>query len=749
VSGVYSMTGPTYSGLSKLDLLDSAMSQPLSITSTLIEEGKGGAQESFGLGTVLRRSALPEEAPVQDGFDQNGNAIVGTGDVYIPPDVGMRDALMGTWGDTPAQLERRRQAAGALTEDQYKQSPSFRKDIPYDPGMTEMRAAALAEMDDVKKVREFYAQKRPLAAFLGGMAGQALDPINYVPVGGPLVKAAAIGRFGRIGGEALAAGFDAAANTALFGVGTANARAQLGDDVSWQALISQIATAGLIGSAFGTVAGAIGRRMDARVSEAEQRLSTLKTTQEARIALNEGIDAIVRGEDVNLSPNATEPLHRVASDIEVPAPRMPAVTEPPVPEGMVRVYHSGSVGEGETGRWVSTNRQYAADYRPDLPLHYMDLPADDPRLNNADIPEQGIQQGFTFNFEATPKEAAQLKEISRGRPPTDLTTEPLSALNEGIDAIVRGEDVNLSPNSTEPLQRVANEISPTMLSGDTTIKVRSETFHFDNGRSVGLTPNGDERILGAAVKIGSDIYVSQVHADAIDLASRKTGLPVDALFERTGAGNVIANVDGFLTNRGRFVDRAEAADIAAAADQVAPIGERSRRQSGDLVKNTRELFAEQLDQPLRQQIDALRAEIRALDHVAPAEMTQRLDALEKQLHEQQRTASIATEAPAIGQPIAVARPAIDTSRPAPETPPQDLKRAQTAITKPEDAKALAAQYGVDANTGAFKEESEIAQLADEGRLTEEDAQNLAQAQADFETADAYAEALKSVAGCLI
>ena len=41
-----------------------------------------------------------------------------------------------------------------------------------------------------------------------------------------------------------------------------------------------------------------------------------------------------------------------------------APVEPPVPEGKVRVYHSGQAPtENETGRWVSTNKQYASDYR--------------------------------------------------------------------------------------------------------------------------------------------------------------------------------------------------------------------------------------------------------------------------------------------------------------------------------------------------------------------------------------------------
>jgi hypothetical protein len=82
------------------------------------------------------------------------------------------------------------------------------------------------------------------------------------------------------------------------------------------------------------------------------------------------------------------------------------------PEETVRVYHSGSVGEGETGRFVSTNLEYASNYRSDLPLFYLDLPASDPRVQS-DVPNQGVKQGFTFNFELTPEEAAQLKPIER------------------------------------------------------------------------------------------------------------------------------------------------------------------------------------------------------------------------------------------------------------------------------------------------------------------------------------------------
>jgi hypothetical protein len=91
-----------------------------------------------------------------------------------------------------------------------------------------------------------------------------------------------------------------------------------------------------------------------------------------------------------------------------------AVEPAPLAKNKVRVWHSGSVGEGDTGRWVSTDRTYASDYRRDLPLYYLDLEKTDPRVNNPDYPdEQGVDQGFTFNFELSPEEAARLTPVSR------------------------------------------------------------------------------------------------------------------------------------------------------------------------------------------------------------------------------------------------------------------------------------------------------------------------------------------------
>jgi hypothetical protein len=127
----------------------------------------------------------------------------------------------------------------------------------------------------------------------------------------------------------------------------------------------------------------------------------------------------------------------------------------PSPQGYVRVYHSGSVGEGQTGRWVSTDRKYASDYRPDLPLFYIDLPANDPRVNNPDYPDtQGVKQGFTFNFELTPEEAAQLKETPRER---NTSTRPAP------DASPTPESIIPQPNT---IQAAPSEALADLLEGE-------------------------------------------------------------------------------------------------------------------------------------------------------------------------------------------------------------------------------------------------------------------------------------------
>lgn len=583
MSGIYSMSGPTYRGATRQEMFDAAMEQPLSLTSTLVDQAKGGVLESFGLGTAIREGQLPEEAPTVPG---------------ITADPGERDFLKSRL-ETPQELGLRRQSMGALDEDQYKASAFFRKDIPYDPGMTEARAEALASMDDAKKVREFYAQKRPFSAFIGNLAGQAFDPINYVPVAGPLVKAAAVAKAGRIGGGAIHAGVDAAANTAAFGIATSGERAKFGDDVSWQATVSQIATAALIGSAFGAIGGAVGRRVDARlITEAEQRLSTLKTTMESRLVLNEGIDAMAHGEDIKLSPNATEPMARIQQEVR-------------------SLQSSNSLN------------------LPDAPTK--DIMASKSRVESVPLSMvRGTQSKMDWDM------------FGRGEHPGPL-----------IDGY-----------------------------GDKPVAVRREDGEY-------LVFDGHHRTALAASegKTAIDMHV----VDAKDYApasagrkpSKQQGMSDDELLRELGA------------EPGATSTEPPASWVIRDKVTQSPVMETFNKRLLDRL-NTEKYEAV----PIKQHL---------------VELNQRVKA---------------------GAPV-------DASAPRTDHAPDGIKQAEASVAKPDDSKALAAQYRVDPQTGSFPEEAEVAQLSAEGRLTEEDALTMAQAQSDFETGSAYAEALKSVAGCLL
>lgn len=294
------ISNPTGASLSDTDFVTSALDQPMSAGSTFWDQAKGGALESFGLGTAARSLSIPEAAPADDGGAVSG--VLGAINRAIDPAVLIRRAAGTTYdGSEP------------LTKDQYETSPSFRKDIPYQQGMTPDRAAALAEMDDRRKVRDFYGQKRPVTSFIGNLAGSAIDPLNYIPVAGEAVVGANVARFGQVGGRAVSGAIDAAGNAALGALVTAPTRTELGDDTSWQSTVSQIAMAGLIGGAFGALHGKFGRDVSPTLkADAENRLATLNNVQTSRVALNDAIDGMINNSEVNLSPASSDMVARVA-----------------------------------------------------------------------------------------------------------------------------------------------------------------------------------------------------------------------------------------------------------------------------------------------------------------------------------------------------------------------------------------------------------------------------------------------------
>lgn len=259
----------TGQGLTPDLFMQSAMEQPLSPLATLGESVTTGVLSSPGIGTAIRELYAPDAARKVVTEDL-GPASLGRGGTgrRTRTRLGFKTAEeVAAEGDTLF-----------TTPEAFKASPFYREAIPFEPGMTESRARALADMYDAQQVRDYYGQKRPVLNFVGNVAGSALDPINYIPIVGEAAYAAAAYRIGRIGARAVIGAADAAANTALFGILTADQRAKFGDDVSWNAIAMNAAYAavagGVVGAGIGTGAHFFRRTADVPLPEIPEAART-------------------------------------------------------------------------------------------------------------------------------------------------------------------------------------------------------------------------------------------------------------------------------------------------------------------------------------------------------------------------------------------------------------------------------------------------------------------------------------------
>jgi hypothetical protein len=325
--------GPSLNGvMTPVDLWARAVETPLSRTQTFFGSGAEGAVKSPVLGTTIRGFMIPEGRP-----DLLGPTLLGTIETAesLIPGGGLwplaKKLYQSTYNEDQPQM----------TEDEYKKSRYYRTEVPWDAAMTEQRAAALAEWYDTAKRREYFGSKRPWISFFGGLAGAAIDPANFVPVGGPLVKAAAAYNLMKVAGPAatrflapmLTSSFDATTNVALTALMTRGERGRYGDDISFQATMMQIGMGALIGAGFGALHGAWGvykgrvtPEFDAAFKRIQQeKLGTLATTQRSLIPLNEAIDRTLHGEEPNLSPNGIDAIRRATTEGQVRAPDIEAV----------------------------------------------------------------------------------------------------------------------------------------------------------------------------------------------------------------------------------------------------------------------------------------------------------------------------------------------------------------------------------------------------------------------------------------
>ena len=243
------------------------------------------------------------------------------------------------------------------------------------------------------------------------------------------------------------------------------------------------------------------------------------------------------------SPTPQEPVdigEREAAEFETPSVTEDlAIQEPPLKEGYVRVYHSGAKGDGKDGRWVSTDRKYAADYRPNQPLFYVDLPKNDSRFEGA-WPNQGVKQGFTFNFELTPAEAKRLVNIKRQTAEfedSDLKKafnqvgEELSKLANSI-----GAKQNLMPEEEASLGRFMSALGNLMYE---LVKSGAKTF----AQALPLAKKRATEELGDLAKYVPDTAYKTAHDQVAKAAEAKPISPAKQREENKNVFEKIANAN--------------------------------------------------------------------------------------------------------------------------------------------------------------------------------------------------------------
>lgn len=310
--------GPNWGVMTDRDVFERARDLPTGYGEMLSSTIAESFITSPGLGTAIRDVSTPERVPSRD--------------VVTPPEMDLRDPLAqptlgqdqpfriqpppGTWLETEDEYQIRRKRAGALSKEEWQSSPNFRTGIPYDPGMTQDRAAALASWYDASKVRQDTIARGPggfigTSLWLGGMVvGGAADPVNYIPIFGPEVRAAQIAKFGRLGGSMLTSAADAALNTAATSALTAGTRASFGDDVTWQGFLTDVAIGAVVGGAFGAASAKWEGWQTSRTA------NELERVVEARRALNDALHDVVLDRPVEITPAVQEAVEKAAQNVE-------------------------------------------------------------------------------------------------------------------------------------------------------------------------------------------------------------------------------------------------------------------------------------------------------------------------------------------------------------------------------------------------------------------------------------------------
>ena len=290
---------------------------------TLVEPLRGEVMDPFDLAMAIERrpTRLGEHfsAVLGDAWDWtfiSGAVEAGSRQAQgIPPPVSDEQIqhLSYFYNRDPEQIRAilGERGGGFLTEDEWQRSPHFREGLTWEPGTTARYAEARADEFDERAHRAWLRANREggvltaASTITGSILGAAADPINYVPLAGPAIRAAAVARLGTIGGRVAVSAGEAAVATAITEPAVIARARYYGEDVGWADAVLDIALGALVGAAFGGATGVFARRAEVRAR------TRIRTQMEALHRLNEAVDDLAHGRPIDVNPN----LVREARDL--------------------------------------------------------------------------------------------------------------------------------------------------------------------------------------------------------------------------------------------------------------------------------------------------------------------------------------------------------------------------------------------------------------------------------------------------
>lgn len=232
-------------------------------------------------------------------------------------------------------------------EESWKSSPHFREGVKFSPGVTWNQYQLLAQRKDAEEHNQFIMSHAKSGAsavslnILGNLLGSVPDPVNYIPVSGPLHKAFLAAKYvEKIPGfikvaktlerGVMAGAVDAAVSTAAIQpLIFANEKLYQGDPDIGMALMN-VGLSGIIGGGFGAIAKGIGNISDRSHAEILQT-AVNSLTESAPVNTNKLLHRAL-SEDV-----ASKHVARIA---ELEAEKK-SISLSRVPEGIKEIPYAG------------------------------------------------------------------------------------------------------------------------------------------------------------------------------------------------------------------------------------------------------------------------------------------------------------------------------------------------------------------------------------------------------------------------